>query len=191
MDVDADAVLLSAARHDGEAFGRFYDRNHRRVLAFFLRRTASPQVAAELTAETFAAALAGLHRYQPALGGGRAWLFGIATNQFKQWLRRGRVERSYLQRVGASLPTASHDDLAEIERLVDFAAVAPLLRDALGSLTPGVRAAVELRILDQLPYREVAERLMCSEVNARVRVARGLSRLAALMESPDDGQPSP
>jgi DNA-directed RNA polymerase specialized sigma24 family protein len=34
----------------------------------------------------------------------------------------------------------------------------------------------------ELPYREVAQRLGCSEAAARVRVARGLSRLADMLE---------
>jgi DNA-directed RNA polymerase specialized sigma24 family protein len=33
-----------------------------------------------------------------------------------------------------------------------------------------------------LPYREVAKRLGCSEGAARVRVARGLARLAEILE---------
>jgi DNA-directed RNA polymerase specialized sigma24 family protein len=49
-----EALLLSG---DLEDFGRFYDRYVRSLLAFFQRRTRDPEVAADPTAETFAAAM--------------------------------------------------------------------------------------------------------------------------------------
>src|SRR4051812_46868639 len=60
-----DAALLRAAVDDPAAFARFYRRHVRGVIAFFHRRTGDAETAADLTAETFAAALAGCHRYDP------------------------------------------------------------------------------------------------------------------------------
>jgi hypothetical protein len=53
-----DAELLTRAVVDPEAFGAFYDRFEARVLAFFYRATRRADIAADVTAETFAAALA-------------------------------------------------------------------------------------------------------------------------------------
>ena len=64
-DCDADETLLEAGRSDAEAFGLFYGRRVDAVLAFFLRRTRNRELAADLTAETFAAALSALPRYSP------------------------------------------------------------------------------------------------------------------------------
>ena len=178
----SDDELLVAALADGEAFAEFYARHRVSVLAYFQRRTSSSHSAAELTAETFAAALGGLERFNRELGSGRAWLFGIATNTYRQWVRHGRVERSRVQRFGMSLPATNVDAAAEVDELVDFARQVPALRRAMAGLTDGVRAAIELRVIEQLPYADVARRLGCSQVNARVRVARGLARLAVLME---------
>ena len=61
-DGPADETLLLAAREDAEAFGEFYRRRVDAVLAFFLRRTHDREVAADLAAETFAAALSSLPR---------------------------------------------------------------------------------------------------------------------------------
>ena len=49
--------------------------------------------------------------------------------------------------------------------------------DVLAELPPGERRAVELRVVDGLPYGEVAEGLETTPGAARVRVARGLGRL--------------
>jgi len=57
-------------------FERLYDGNAESVLRFFFRRTGSADVAADLTAETFAAALESLESYRPSMGSSRQWLFG-------------------------------------------------------------------------------------------------------------------
>jgi hypothetical protein len=48
-----------------EAFGVFYDRHARAVLEYFARRTRNPEAAADLTAETFAAAIVARRRFTP------------------------------------------------------------------------------------------------------------------------------
>jgi RNA polymerase sigma-70 factor (ECF subfamily) len=48
-----EALLLSGSTRD---FGLFYDRYVTALLAFFQRRTGDAEAAADLTAETFAAA---------------------------------------------------------------------------------------------------------------------------------------
>ena len=58
---------------DAEAFGMFYDRHVHSVLGYFARRTGDPEVAADLTAETFASALTARRRFKPGgapAGGG-------------------------------------------------------------------------------------------------------------------------
>jgi RNA polymerase sigma-70 factor (ECF subfamily) len=179
---DLDGMLLTRARHSPEAFGEFYDRNVQAVLRFFYQRTASSEVAADLTAETFTAVLAGVHRYRPAKGTGRGWMFGIARNLYRQYLRRGRVETKARRRLGVRMPDLETIDLERIEAAVDFMPFVVLLPGALEALSPSVRAAVQLRIGDQLPYREIAERLGCTEISARVRVSRGLDRLHASLD---------
>ena len=64
-----DAELLLAAREHAEPFGLFYERHFASVLAFFRRRVSRPEEAFDLAAETFAAALASLHRFGPDRAG--------------------------------------------------------------------------------------------------------------------------
>lgn len=84
---------------------------------------------------------------------------------------------------------AMHDPaLEEVERLADLPAVRARVRAALDSLPLKLAEAVELRILlQQLPYRDVAARLGCSESAARVRVMRGLRRLQERLNGEGDG----
>jgi len=181
-DPSDDALLLGAARGEPGAFSAFYRRNAEPVAAFFYRRIACPHTAADLTAETFAAALGSLKRYRPDRGTARAWLFGIAHNQLRQWARRGRVADSARRRLGIQTPVLMPEDVERIETLVDFEPLRAVIVDALADLNPGLRDALILRVADELPYEEVAERLGCSVGAARVRVSRALAKLEAALE---------
>src|SRR4051812_49956647 len=81
------------ADRDAASFEAFYVRHVTNVLAFFPRRTRDPELAADLTAETFAAALAGRRRYRPQAGAPRAWLFGIAMKKLAHAQRRGYADQ--------------------------------------------------------------------------------------------------
>jgi DNA-directed RNA polymerase specialized sigma24 family protein len=52
----------------------------------------------------------------------------------------------------------------------------------MGTLTPKLAQAVDLRVGLDLPYPEVARRLGTTEGTARARVARGLSNLLDNLE---------
>ena len=75
-----DDLLIS---DEPEDFGVFYDRHVRNVLAYFSRRTVDPEVAADLTAETFASALTARRRYKPGRAPAGAWLYAIAARRLE------------------------------------------------------------------------------------------------------------
>lgn len=183
-DSRSDAELLTASAADPEAFGVFYDRNVRALLAFFYRRTACPQTAADLTAETFAVAFAARHRFRDVGAPGLAWLLGIARREFSAAVRREKVRDRARRRLGMERIELDAASTERIEELADLEPLRAAVESALGSLTPKVAEAVSLRVERGLPYAEVARRIGCSEGAARVRVARGLAKLADQLEAP-------
>jgi RNA polymerase sigma factor (sigma-70 family) len=161
-----DASLLAG---DARDFAAFYRRHEDAVLSFFLRRTGGADLAADLTAETFARALAGRQRFDPAIGDAGAWLFGIARNLLATSLQRGRVDDSMRRRLGFEPLTLDDEAIARINELDGYPAV-----DALDELPAAQRAAVVGRVIDEESYPELARRLQCSESVVRQRVSRGL-----------------
>jgi RNA polymerase sigma factor (sigma-70 family) len=146
------------------------------------KRTACAETAADLAAETFAAAFAARRRYRETGAPARAWLFKIAQRQLSRALRRGRVDERARRRLGVERISPDEESIERIEALTDLEPVRAAVRDAIGSLSPNLAAAVALRVGDDLPYAEVARRLGCSEAAARTRVARALSQLADRLE---------
>lgn len=170
----SDEDLLRTAAHDAQAFGRFYDRHEDAVLGFFRRSTGRADIAADLTAEVFAAALASLERFRPELGSARAWLFGIARHELAQTWRRGRVEAAARRRLGME-PTMLSD--ADLERIDELASVPHGSISLLEELPADQRMAVLGRVVEERDYAELAHELRCSELVVRQRVSRGLRTL--------------
>jgi DNA-directed RNA polymerase specialized sigma24 family protein len=112
----SDEALLVAGRRDPEAFGLFYLRRVDAILAFFLRRTGDRELAADLTAETFAAALGALPRYRPQRSTALAWLFTIAHRKMVDSIRRGQVEDRARRRLRLEPLAFSDEDIELVER---------------------------------------------------------------------------
>lgn len=163
---------------DIEAFGRFYDETVFEIIRWFTRRTAAADTAADLTAETYASALAALPRYDASKATSpAAWLQGIARYELLGWLRQREVEQRAMARFGIVVSSVHEDELDLVELRADLESAGCDLVEALSALSKSVRDAVDLRVMHELPYRDVSARLGCSEGAARVRVSRGLAQL--------------
>lgn len=166
-------------------FGSFYDRRADRLIGFFARRLLDPELALELTAETFAQAFEGRARFRGETEAeATAWLYTIARRQLSRYFRRGKAERRALDRLGLSVATPSEEDIRRINELAGTSELRLLVAESLSNLSPGQRDALRLRVVDELPYSEVADRLSVSEATARARVSRGLRSLAAALGEP-------
>lgn len=116
-DEAPDERLLAEARAEPGAFGAFYRRHEDRMLSYFLARVGDPEVAADLTAETFAAALASAHRFRPRKAPASAWLFGIARNLLAMSRRQSRVEARARRRLGMSSLVLTDESVERITAL--------------------------------------------------------------------------
>jgi RNA polymerase sigma factor (sigma-70 family) len=164
-----EALLLSG---DLEDFGRFYDRYVSALLAFFQRRVRDPEAAADLTAETFAAAMVARGRYEARTATAAVWLFAIAQHKLADYHRRGSAETRMRRRLGMEPVPVSAEDADMIRWLGDEVA-AEILED----LPANQREAIRAHVLDDRDYGEIARSQRLSEATVRKRVSRGLGVL--------------
>jgi RNA polymerase sigma factor (sigma-70 family) len=174
----SDTELLLEARTCSEPFGVFYERHVASVLAFFRRRVSGAEEAFDLTAETFAAALASVPRFEPGPEPPRAWLFAIARHKLSEALRHSRIQDE-ARRALAMEPIELDDEAVEIVETTARGAAVELL-EALG---PEQRDAIKAHHLEERGYAEIAAELRCSESVVRKRVSRGLAALQAQLRS--------
>jgi len=168
----SDEELLNGDPHD---FGAFYARHERAVFRYFYRRVADAEVAADLSAETFAAVLLGRC---PSDALPVAWLFGVAKNVLRRSAERRRVESRARARLGMPPLLLEDETLAALERIH----AGQLMEGALSYLPPEQAEAVRARIVDEREYDEIARSLQTSEAVVRKRVSRGLGALRRRLE---------
>ncbi len=179
-DPRTDGELLVATAIDPEAFGTFFRRHVRGVLAFFRRRVGSAEVALDLTAETFAAALEASPRYELRPEPARNWLYGIAWNKLHEAQRRGRGDDAVRRALGMAPILLTDDGIERIEALAGTPAL-----ELMETLPAQQRDAVRARVVEGRDYEEIAEELRCSSSVVRQRVSRGLRAMKSQLEVPD------
>ncbi len=178
----SDVELLIAARSDPQAFGEFYRRHAIGVERWLRTQTPDLATAADLTAEAFAQALVSLKRFRGTSDEQAvAWVFGIARNLVRRFYRHGQAELEMCRRLGIALDHDA-DELARLEAQIDAHTEASGLSEALNTLPDTQRQALQLRVIDELDYREAAALMGTSEQNARIRVSRALKALSLRLQ---------
>ena len=170
-----DGELLAATGSEPDAFASFYERYEASILGYFMRRTRDPEVAAELGAEVFAAALGSAARYRPAGPTAASWLFTIAQNVLLKSAREGRVEEAARRRAGMALQLQLSS--TSLERIEHTVASDAWVSELLHRLPVDQRDAVRAHILDDRSYEDIASNSGTSEAAIRKRVSRGLATL--------------
>ncbi len=137
--------------------------------------TRNPADAKDLTQRTLERGLRSLHRFEPGTNI-RQWLLRILVNLFLDDCRRSarspRLEP--IEEHSASSPSVEE----AIENEPPWARVTPeQFQDALLALSPLFRQVYQLRIVDNLKYQEIAERLNIPVATVGTRLARARLQL--------------
>lgn len=163
---------------DADAISRLYRAHAAGMLGFFMRRTFDADVAVDLVADTFVVAVASRASFRGESDEEAvAWLYGIARHRLANYRRDGRVERRALERAGFQRRALSEPEYERIEELAGLAELRVQVAAGLDRLGEEHRAALQLRIVDERPYPEVAVALGVSEQTARARVSRAVAAL--------------
>jgi RNA polymerase sigma factor (sigma-70 family) len=183
MNDDSPAQALRRSRREPEAFARFYEEHAESLLAYLMRRVWDVDVALDLTAESFAQSYLSRRRFRGSTDAEAAgWLYGIARRQLALYFRRSAVEKRALQRLGLQAPRFGDEEEARLRDLAGPDDLRAVVQLELERLSAAQRQALQLRVVDELPYTDVADSLGISQQAARARVARGLKALAAALD---------
>jgi RNA polymerase sigma-70 factor (ECF subfamily) len=170
---ETDAVLLRRSRRDPDAFVEVCGRHADALGAWLRAELQDDSAAGELLAETLSEAWFSRGRFRdPGDGDARPWLFGIAKNLVRRLYRERAIERR--ARLRLKLPVPEEDAAAVLDRVA-----AAQARLSLDGLPDEQRRALELRVVDDLDYAEIGERLHITPEGARTRVFRALGTLRA------------
>jgi RNA polymerase sigma factor (sigma-70 family) len=178
-----DSAAETSAHEDASAqlsrlaeFERVYRGQFGPVVSYFARRYDAPQLVADLTADTFVAAIQSFRDFDSAKTSPRAWAIGIAR---RVWLRyresdpraEDPARRDSLQRLLDGTETKELMWWIEVERS------SRELMERLGRMSRLDGEAVELVELCELTPSEAAQELGISAGALRVRLIRSRARL--------------
>ncbi|GAB4202399.1 MAG: sigma-70 family RNA polymerase sigma factor [Sandaracinaceae bacterium] len=178
--IETEAFLRWLAGDDA-AFRLFFERAAPVVLAIARRAGLGDADARDVVQQTFL----GVHRARADFRPGapvRPWLVSIARNVVRDHLRRrSRRREEALELDGRIDPRVEARDygLSDEERLLVW------VRAAIARLPESQRRALELHVLEGLPFAEVARSLGCTEGAARVRAHRGYETLRDWLLDPE------
>jgi RNA polymerase sigma-70 factor (ECF subfamily) len=157
-------------------FERVYRAEFGAVAAYFARRSEEPQFVADLTADTFVAAIQSFDEYDPKQAGSRAWAISIARRVYARF----RESDPRGQAAGARSSAQRLLDRAETKELMWWIDVERSSRELMERLAPMSaldREAVELVELCGMSPGEAARELGVSVGALRVRLVRTRARL--------------
>lgn len=167
---------------DGAGFEALYRATRGDLLGYLLRRTAGPEEAADLLAETYLVAWEKLDKL-PAGQEARLWLFGVARNLSLQRHRRTRVAGALVERLArelragaAAVPDSPRDDE---------------LWAALDALPARDREVIALTAWEGLTPGEVAIVLETSANAIRIRLHRARRRLRRTLSAAPSADRTP
>jgi len=157
-------LLERFAAGDVEAFEALFRQHQCEVYGWILRIVRDRATAEDLTIETFWRMYRAHARFDAARGNCTAWLRRIATNAALDHLRRMRREVPLPEDPpdAPKVPAAERSDLRRT------------IFSAMNSLSPRLRVAVVLALVEEESYDRIAEALGISVSAVKVRVFRGV-----------------
>lgn len=162
-------------------FQTLFREHYRSVLFFFTSRGFPLEEARDLTQETFLRAYKGVEafRYEASF---KTWLFQIATNLWRNTIRSQRAAKRDAEEVSLEEELDSGRPLQPESGGLQGTPLSQLLADeavtrlagALEELPPRMRRCVQLRLFQELKYREIAGlmKLSIETVKSQLHQAR-------------------
>ena len=178
MKHDDAELIQSVLDGDDTAFSTLVKKHQKPVHALAWRKTGDFHVAEEITQDTFLKAYQNLSTLkEPQKFAG--WLYVIATNYCKMWMRKKRLSTQSLEETSsAELEKTAYSGyvIAENEQ-VSMETQREVVKKLLAKLQESDRTVITLYYLGEMSYEEISEFLGVSVASIKNRLYRARRRL--------------
>jgi len=180
-DASDASLVVAIGRYQQAALAEVYRRHAGAVFGLAKRLLSDHARAEEVVQEVFVRLWNEPSRYDPERGTLRSYLLAQCHGRSVDLIRADAARRRREEREAQQQASGGYDIAHEVWDM----ALADHVRDALDTLQPGERAAIELAYFGGRPYREVAAELGEPEGTVKSRIRAGLRRLR--LELADSG----
>jgi RNA polymerase sigma-70 factor (ECF subfamily) len=171
--MEENRLVEQSKQGDEEAFGALVNKYKTKVFNLAYSFTRDRETADDLSQEVFIKVYYSLEKFKFQSGFG-TWLYRIAVNHFKDYLRKHAKERHISIDALIREPAVSEDEIKKKERTQETADKKKLLHAALQSLPEKHQIILTLRDIQGHSYEEIAGILKLSPgtVDSRLHRAR-------------------
>ena len=178
MDKNPDNQLLSlAAQGDKLAYGMLYTQYLNEIYRFVLFKVGSELTAEDITEEAFLKTwerLPKIYKKDGKIDNFRAWLYRTANNLVIDYYRKKKPV--------SNIDHTEPSHAAKPEELTQKHEVSRELTQSIKELDPESQQIILLRVVNELPHKEIAKIMNISEGNARVLLFRALKKLKEMLK---------
>jgi RNA polymerase sigma-70 factor, ECF subfamily len=169
--LNAELAIIEAAKADPEQFAPLYNKYYKQIFNYVYQRMDSKDAAFDITGQVFLKALTNLGRYQFKGVPFASWLYRIAHNEVMQLFRTQKDRRAVNADIGDLRYICEESESPFFEEYI------PAIRELILKLNSDDLQMVEMRYFERRPFKEIAEILNITEVNAKVRMYRIIEKL--------------
>lgn len=169
--LNEELVIIEAAKVNPEHFAPLYNKYYKQIFNYVHQRMDSKDTAFDITGQVFLKALTNIQKYQFKGVPFASWLYRIAHNEVMQLFRTQKDKRA----INADISDLRF--ICEEHETPFFEEYIPAIKQLITELNEDDLQMVELRFFEKRPFKEIAEILDITEVNAKVRMYRIIEKL--------------
>ncbi len=178
-------LIRRAQRGDADAFEQLLLEHQKNVYNLCYRMAGNPDDAMDLSQETFLRAWRCLDQYQFA-SAFSTWLYRLCSNICIDFLRRRRrqqtVPLTFEDADGEEQTYAVPDAQPLPEEQVELKLTREILQAAMTQLLPEHRAVLQLRVVNEMSYEQIADVLDIQIGTVKSRLSRARNQLKKILE---------
>jgi RNA polymerase sigma-70 factor (ECF subfamily) len=171
-------LVAQSIRGDADSFNELILRWERPIYALAYRQIGREEDARDVCQETFLRAYRALHGFR-GQSKFSSWLYRIALNLCRDWLRRERRAPTVQapENVDLTELAAAREPSESIEDLVARRNLSCAVEEAMARLPEEQRTAIILKEYHGLTFQEIADLVGCPLSTVKTRLYQGLSVL--------------
>jgi RNA polymerase sigma-70 factor, ECF subfamily len=169
--LNEELTIIEAAKLNPEHFAPLYNKYYKQIFNYVYQRMESKDTAFDITGQVFLKALTNIQKYQFKGVPFASWLYRIAHNEVMQLFRTQKDKRAVNADIGDLRFICEENEEPFFEEYI------PAIKKLILELDNSDLQMVELRFFEKRPFKEIAEILEITEVNAKVRMYRIIEKL--------------
>ena len=169
--------LIIAAQNNPARFAPLYEKYHRQIFLFIIKRVKNEDLAGDITSRVFLKALLNIKKFKFQGYPLSSWLYRIASNETNMYFRKSKKtnEVEIMESDVIELMTEMKEGVDEDRQ--------GLLIEALNGLPLELTELIEFRYFEKMSFKEIGEIKGISEGNAKIRVYRVIEKLKKILKA--------